>query len=229
MIHCVDDLVDALSSDSGPRVRELASIELRLQSTNKLVGLDRRAGVALAYAHWEGFVKHAACAYVALVARKSRRLGDLSANFQALACRGILVAAQSAVRRIRPHVDVVSRLVDGLASSVTLPTDGAIDTESNLNAEVFENLCSVVGIDYDTNWRNSGRLMDSMFTSRCLVAHGALYTPEHQHTIECIRFSKQAIRCFTADIENAALTQAYLRPAARTNRLIPVRSLPVDC
>lgn len=167
--------------------------------------------MVLAYAHWEGFVKDAATAYVSMVAHKSRRLADLAPCFQALACRQELRMAQAATRRIAPYMDVVSRVIDRLNESVTLNDSNAIDTESNLNADVFANICACVGVDYHASWSSDGPFMDDLFRTRCVIAHGELYAPDRKYATEVVDFAIGAIDRFSTEIGNAALLKLYLR------------------
>jgi hypothetical protein len=168
----------------------------------------------MAYAHWEGFVKEAATAYLAYLARKSVALSQLQANFQALVCRSELLDAASAPKRIWPHISVVTRLVDNRETSATVPMN-AIDTESNLNWAVFENLCLVVGISPGRFWSDRRGLIDDMFLTRCEIAHGQLVTPQPKEAVEYIDFALDALRVFSADLTNAAVNEEHLRPEHR--------------
>jgi hypothetical protein len=172
----------------------------------------------LAYAHWEGFVRDAARASVELVSYKSRKLSALSLTFQALACRQELLVAQSATRRIHPHLALTRRFTDDIATSCSIDADTAIDTESNLSANVFENICLSVGLDYVTTWASDGPFMDDLLRSRCEVAHGDLVTPDHRYAKEAVTFVISAIDRFSNDIENEAVQTRYLRGRQKPNK-----------
>lgn len=207
-----NELIDYLAGKKKVRKRELISLS---QDLAKLGGkeLDRvcRASVVLAYAHWEGFVKDAARAYVNFVSYKSRNLSDLSLNFQALACRQEILTAQGATRRVKPHIVVTKRFIEDTSLSFQINAETAIDTESNLNSEVFENICTSVGIEYSAKWATDGPFMDDLFVNRCAVAHGELYSPDKKYAIEVLEFIIKSIDSFSTDIENLALLNKYLR------------------
>lgn len=221
-IRATVELIDYLGNNKQERKRELISISQDLSpGQGDPPARIRRAAIVFAYAHWEGFVKDAARAYVRLVSHKSRGLSSLAPCFQALACRQELVVAQTATRRIQPHLAVVKRLVDDFGRSCRIDADAAIDTESNLTSIVFENICYCIGIDYRTNWAPNGPFMDDMFRSRCEVAHGEIYTPEQKYAQEAIQFSIRSIDRFSTDIENAAMVEAFLRGQNQVQRIAP--------
>jgi hypothetical protein len=211
-IRATTELVDFLGTRKQARKRELISLSHDLSPDKKEPAARiRRAAVVLAYAHWEGFVKDASRAYVCLVSNKSRNLGSMAPNFQALACRQELAAAQSATRRILTHLAVVKRFTTDLGASCQIDADAAIDTESNLTSEVFANICHCVGLDYQSTWATDGPFIDDLFRSRCEVAHGELYTPDTKYAQETIQFSIRAIDRFSTEIENAAVQEAFMK------------------
>jgi hypothetical protein len=211
-IRAPSELVDFLGKSKQARKRELISISQDLSPPNGVAD-NRicRMAVVLAYAHWEGFVKDSARAYVRLVSHKSRSLSSLAVNFQALVFRQELLVAQSATKRMQPHLKVTKRFTDELAHSCTIDADTAIDTESNLTAVVFENICLCVGIDFQKSWATDGPFIDDLFRSRCQIAHGELFTPDAEYAKETVNFIIKAIDRFSSEIENSAILEDYLR------------------
>jgi hypothetical protein len=216
-IRSASELVEFLDDRKKWRKRELISLvgDLKRAKPDEVRWIGR-AALLLAYAHLEGFVKDAASAYVHLVACKSRRLSDLAACFQALACRAELSVAQSASRRIGPHLEVVTRLTDRLHEACHIEIARAIDTESNLTAPVLQNICDSVGTNYAADWSTDGPFIDDLFRNRSAVAHGELFVPDKAYAVEALEFTIKAIDKFSTAIENAAIQKAYLRTASAT-------------
>lgn len=211
-IRSATELLDFLAGRKQKRKRELISILHDLSPRNgEPVQHVRRMAILLAYAHWEGFVKESARAYVKYVSHKSRPLSALALNFQALACRQKLIIAQAATRRIGPHLAVVEMVTENPDRSLRIDANAAIDTESNLGSEVFRNICESVGITYHDNWSIEGPFMDDLFENRCAIAHGELLTPETDFAIEAVQFALKWIEGFSIDVENQAVESAYLR------------------
>lgn len=211
-IRSLNELLEFLDERKKWRKRELISLVdgVAIADSGEVSRLGR-AALVLAYAHLEGFVKDAASAYVHLVARKSRRLSDLTLCFQALACRAELSAAQSASRRIGPRIEVVRRLTDQLEEACQMDATGAIDTESNLTAAVLQNICASVGTDYAADWSTDAPYIDDLFRNRSAIAHGELFIPGRDYVLEALNFTIRAIDRFSTSIENAAVQRAYLR------------------
>lgn len=211
-IRSVTELVDFLGDRKQVRKRELISLSQDLSPPRgSPEGRICRVAVVIAYAHWEGFIKDAARAYVRLVSYKSRGLSSLAVNFQALVCRQELVTAQASTRRIQPHLELTKRFTDNLARGCSIDADSAIDTESNLTAAVFENICLCVGLDYQASWATDGPFINELFKNRCGVAHGELCTPDAQYAKEAVSFTIKAIDRFSNEIENFAVVERYLR------------------
>lgn len=211
-IRAANELLEFLANRKQTRKRELISLLHDLSPrTGEPAPHVIRTSILLAYAHWEGFAKEAARAYVRLVSHKSRPLSALALNFQALACRQKLAAAQAATRRVGPHIAVVEMMTANANRSVRIDADAAIDTESNLNSEVFENICESIGVPYGSSWSVEGPFMDDLFGNRCAIAHGELLTPERDYGEEAVQFSLKWIEAFSTDIENHALQEEYLR------------------
>ncbi|MGR0481151.1 MAG: MAE_28990/MAE_18760 family HEPN-like nuclease [Candidatus Electronema sp. V4] len=211
-IRAAQELINFLSERKQNRKRELISLSQDLSPPKgHPTAHTCKAAVVLAYAHWEGFVKEAAQAYVNLVAHKSKRLDALALSFQALVFRQELLAAQSATRRIQQHLSLTRRFTDDITSSCTIDHKKAIDTESNLTAEVLENICLSVGLDYKTYWFTVAPFIDELVKNRCSIAHGEIWTHEAKYAREAVNFVIKAIDQFSTDIENAATLEQYLR------------------
>jgi hypothetical protein len=207
-----EELLDFLAKKKQQRKRELISLKHDLTPRKgEISPRSIRAAIVLSYAHWEGFVKESALAYVHLVSHKSRALDSLTLNFQALVCRQEFKVAQAATKRIGPHIALVDRLTNRNGVSAVIDVSSAIDTESNLKCDVFQNICLSVGVDYQKKWAVEGPFIDDLFANRCMIAHGELVTPDSKYAVEVVDTVVRWIESFSSDIEEAALRKAYLR------------------
>lgn len=212
-VRSTDCLIDFLAERKQIRKRELISIKNDLGKPNvEPKQQNKRTSILLGYAHWEGFVKEAARAYVDFVTQKSRGFSSLSHNFKALACRQELQVAHSATKKIKPHLDLVRLLTEEQNRSITITAATAIDTESNLDESVFLNICDSIGIDFAGKWATQGPFMNDLFVNRCKIAHGEIWIPKRAYAVEVLEAVIKWIQDFSADIENAAVTSAYLAP-----------------
>lgn len=210
-VRTPSDLIDYLANQKQIRKRELISLKGQLNTPKShQTPTNLRVSVVFAYAHWEGFVKDAAISYVTHAVFKSRPLRDFSNCFKAMACRGLLIAGAKATKRIRPHLDIVDRLTTGSGIAASVNPTAAIDTESNLNAEVFENVCVSIGLDFEKDWQTVAPFMNDLLLQRCAIAHGELSTPPIEFVSEALDFVIKSIDQFATQIENAAVTRAFL-------------------
>jgi hypothetical protein len=130
-----------------------------------------RAAITLLYAHWEGFIKDAATAYVQFVAMQNSPLDKLRSNFVALALRGQIRAAAQTQK-----VSIYSTLVDALAIRMPQPARiawlKAIDTESNVTSEVFKEIVHTVGVEFAPYALKTKSVIDRLVFLRNEIAHG---------------------------------------------------------
>lgn len=215
-IRTVIELIDKLDEGSSWRKQEMINYQSILNVLEKNLPLDTgkakkeaRASILVAYAHWEGFVKQAAKAYVAMACYKQRPISDLSPSFKALACRQQLSIASDAGLKIGPHLEVVKMLTNASNIAYRIDPDIVINTESNLRDKVFENICTTIGLDYGIHWSSLGPKMNDLHRTRCEIAHGEMVQPGPKDALELLRFSISSIDRFKTDIENLAATESY--------------------
>lgn len=205
-----EELVDCLNSISKWRKKELITLDGMAKDKKSCQSIFLRTSIVIAYAHWEGFVKEASLAYLTFLSTIKPRLDSMSENFVALYCRDILVNSSKTTKKINRHIDVVSLFTKEMPLGIKYDKDLRIDTESNLNGEVFENICLSLGINYRAFWSTKKPFIDALVENRCKIAHGENFTVDKKYAIEVIDFSIKAIQWFKTDIENAVIQEAYL-------------------
>lgn len=214
-VRSKEELIDHLDNSSKIRKKELMLLKgiILAKGRDHEKMIARRSAIVLSYAHWEGFVKDAAKAYVSYVAFKAPLLDKVISNFQAIACKSYLLIAAKATKRIAPHIELVKQLTDLITVSsvkILIDIETAINTESNLGWDVFENICQTIGIDHN-HWSVHGQFINDLRDSRNSIAHGGLDRPDEKYSIEVTDFVLKSIDQFKTQIENAVLTDAYLR------------------
>jgi hypothetical protein len=135
-----------------------------------------RAGVALLYAHWEGYAKDACEAYLDYVAVRRLRFDELGDGF-------LLTALKSLLRRLEAGDEVASVTAMDLVrrpelARARVPRKAVINTRSNLRHDVLVEMCAAVGLpseDFSTRKQFIDR---SLCDARNEIAHGRLYFPE---------------------------------------------------
>lgn len=211
----LEDLQSQLDGESVWRKRELGTIEAML-STARLheVEMLRRAAVALAYAHWEGFVKVAGelvLSYIAEQKLTRERLND--ALFASSVAGKIREAA--AAKRDHPLVELVADLRANTAGPCRINT--TVSTASNLNREAFEDVMHCIGIDPEAIWNTQPGVTDIDIDDRLLrrrngIAHGAWVTPEDEECRALIEAVRSLIDATSIAYSNFVALKKFAAP-----------------
>ena len=165
---------DKLSEDLVWRKRELSAIKQligRPNSATKGQNALLRSGIALLYAHWEGFVKQSSQIYLDFVCSQRLTYEELSFNFVAIAMKAKLNDATS-TNKASVYNDVAQFLISKLGERISISTSGVIRTGSNLSFGVLEEVLTCLGID-STPYQTKSQLIDQrLLGTRNRVAHG---------------------------------------------------------
>ena len=167
-----NQLQDFLDAELGWRVKEISALKSAVKSAAYISEQTLvRASIALLYAHWEGFVKSAATAYVTYVNNQGLSYSELQSCFVVLGFKKVLHDVQQS-KQSQLNVTLVDFLREGLVAKSKLKIDTAINTESNLSASVFENILRTVGFETTTYESKANLINESLLKRRNTIAHG---------------------------------------------------------
>lgn len=209
-IHTVSDLVRVVDEDLIARKREIVTARAGVSGRAHASALARRANVCLLYAHWEGFVKHAATAYLEFIASQGLSYADLSIEVIALATRSKIISAEPA-RRFAMHREVTHFLVEESHARADLPWRTAIATQGNLNWDVFAEIAATVGIDTAQYETKRVAIDEKLLAKRNRIAHGELEPVGDDDYEEIHDLVVDLLELVRTDIQNAAALKAYRR------------------
>jgi len=210
-IRALTELSDYLARQWTWRKRELTTIRFRIaRDREHQRATSLRGAVCLLYAHWEGFVKKAAEAYVCFVGCLGLRLADLSPGFLTLALRDHLADYEQS-RNIPCRMKLVSVLLSDMSAKARIQPPSGVAATSNLNVRQLGDILSVLGLD-DTEYRKSGLLIDGRLLKwRNGIAHGEGMRIDEKDYLDLQEKVITLLERFRTDIENAATTQGYRR------------------
>ncbi len=166
-----EELQDLLDADLAWRRTEMQALLAQVRAAR---GTTRaaltRAGLALLYAHWEGYAKHALSEYLRFVARRKLKMRELHPGFVAM-------AVDAEMRRL-PDLST-TQLRNAMVRRLLEPGDDRphipareVDTRSNLNSEVCRELLETLGLDA-APFETKGALIDyRLLRARNEIAHG---------------------------------------------------------
>jgi len=207
------ELNQFLSQSLAWRKQEIANLNILIKSLNRPheETLLRRCAVLFLYAHFEGFTKEAAEAYIELVSRQGLAYNRLKTNFVAIGARSsIREAAGSNLMRL--HMGVVEFLTYNQANTAKFSSDNSVDTESNVNAKVFANILDTLGIQIDGYFSVRMLLLDGgLLAKRNAIAHGDKIEVKSDDYLQLHRLVIELLDHFRDCLENAAVLKAYER------------------
>lgn len=170
--------------------------------------LSIRSAVALLYAHWEGFIRGAASAYVEFVSRLQVPCEQLSDNFLAIASRSLPRDATES-RRIKSHVAIVEFVRQRMTGRSNLAFGSAVSTQSNLNSGVLQDIILTIGLEY-APYETKEKLIDErLLRSRNSIANGQYLTMDTTEYVELHEEIQSLVQLFYNQVDNAAQTSAY--------------------
>lgn len=176
----IEEVSDALDQESAWRKRELGTLGLMIQHAREHErSLLQRAAIALAYAHWEGFVKTSVEQVLGYLSRQGLKLKDVNHGLLVLSVEARVRHDSSSMKR-----ETMLSLVDFLRSNLdqSCKIERKIDTKSNLSIEVFTGIFAGLGIDPALVFESEPGTTDIDIDERLLhrrnaIAHGTYMVP----------------------------------------------------
>ncbi|MDD5313444.1 MAG: MAE_28990/MAE_18760 family HEPN-like nuclease [Dehalococcoidia bacterium] len=210
-IRSLSELNEFLNNELSWRKKELTAIALVL---NSLRDHEQRAllraAICLLYAHWEGFIRDAATCYITYVDSKRLSYSKLSPNFIALGFRRQIKESGMSNSPLL-HVKLVDLFISGLGSRANLSMKNAINTYSNLNFEIFEEILSIVGLDRTVYESQKVLIDERLLKNRNEIAHGRYLEIDEDQYRELYTRIIDIINLFRDELENSAALKAYMR------------------
>lgn len=215
-IRTLFDLSESLDKELSWRKHELINLKLyHDQARSHIATMLRRAGIAILYAHFEGFVKAAGKSYVEYVSRCGVRFKDLRPGFVALGLKRELFPGTESARGsvLRELVVSLTNRADEIAE---LPWASAIQTKSNLTSERLRDIVLVLELDYRPFELRAKTIIDRLVDQRNHIAHGQSLEVDSDEFIRLHAEVMDMIEIFRTQIENAAQSGSFRRQVLDT-------------
>ena len=164
------ELQDKLDNDIQWRKKEIVDFKFIIENNRNSTRITPlvRGGIALSYAHWEGFVKMASSIYVGFISNKKIPLDDLKLNFIAL----------SHIKKLKKGIGIEEciYLIDEILKSnqkvCKIYDKDVIDTKSNLKFNVLRDILLSLGLDESHFAANENFIDKKLVEPRNDIAHG---------------------------------------------------------
>jgi hypothetical protein len=206
------DLSAQLDSELIWRRRELSDLKLAIHRADPIAkAVLLRALVAMAYAHWEGYIRISATKYFLHITLKKRPYRELDPQFYRnsfLARLDTFFKSKSSNKECCEFIDAILGS-QGLRFAYLNPQ--LIDTRSNLNSEVMRDLCLICGFD-ETAFEHDRLFIDlTLLKKRNAIAHGQEDGIELSEADTIVAKTLELMERFRTLIENKIYTKAYLK------------------
>ena len=175
-VRTLAELEAALDDSLSWRRIEIGTIKSNLDSAyshgphSPLTRALARSGIAMLYAHWEGFARDAFGAYVDFLARRKLKVSELNDGlartvFDALSRR--LASGDEAAT-----VLLLEAIRSPNSARAAIPKSSMANTKSNLRSKVLMEILSSVGLDH-SEFETKAQLIDrTLCDARNEIAHG---------------------------------------------------------
>lgn len=210
-IRTIDDLTDKLASELAWRKKELSDLKYYIglsphySTRRKVLG---RCGVAILYAHWEGFVKLAGRYFLEFVAMQRLRNEELHNNLLTLSMRKRVKFSPNS-RKTSEFSKITSFFLSQISDRATVPYKTAIDTESNLSSAVLREIMWCLGLDYSP-YETRQKFIDSrLLGRRNHVAHGEDMDVDPDEYDEMRTAVIEMMTNLKSQIENSVVLKTY--------------------
>jgi hypothetical protein len=210
-IRTQEQLADRLSRDLAWRKKELSilfSLVRKNRNNHPTLELMLRSGATILYAHWEGFVRASATAYLQYVASRRLRYRDLVIPLRAVALEQKFNISSQSVHGER-LIEIADFILNHQDRKCHISWKKAVHTHSNLKSTVFKGIVLRLGLDYSL-YETKEKLIDRVLLHyRNNIAHGKGLYPAYEEYEQMHWEVISLMELYRNQIENAAFTEAY--------------------
>ena len=167
------DFSAQLDQDRSWRLKEISDLKTAIKRADEsLQRVLLRALITICYAHWEGHVRFAARKYLKYVARRKFSYSDLDRQFLRNEFLLKLAALSTSRKSIKERCALIDEILDSPDRRFSRLDERLIETRSNLNFNVFTDICLVCGVKAE-NFADKETFIDKMLLQRRnSIAHG---------------------------------------------------------
>jgi len=212
-IKSLEQLDDILDKELSWRKKELTLLMNNFNSSgDKQKDYYLRVSIFLIYAHWEGFIKIASESYLEYISNQRIKLSLLNSNLIALTLENHLDSSFS-MNNINHKKKMLNLVLDKLENYCFIYKKGQVNTQSNLNMDVLDKICSSTGVDKELLNVDSIWIDERLLKYRNEIAHGEkLIIEQISFDLEELKSKIQnSLDIYKNLISNAAYEKSFLK------------------
>lgn len=172
-----------------------------------------RAGVAILYSHWEGFVKSSSEILLNYVSNQKLKNEELSEVYVIQSFKSH-ISNLAETKNAGVAVESLRFILSEMRKCASISPKNYVNTESNLSSDVFDRIAKSVGVDVEKYLHLYPFIDESIVNKRNCIAHGEFMDVDFE---EYRRISDRVfdlIRTYKDDIENIAVSKSYAKVVA---------------
>ena len=201
---------DALDMEFSWRLKEIDDLRQLIKTSQSIRQRTLlRAGLAMLYAHWEGFIKAASELYLNYLAHKKIPYQELRLCLVALGLKGYVNTIEVS-GKAESNMAAVKFITENLSKPAKLPFKDSIETGSNLSSANFKMIADWIGVDAEPYLIHSQFIDSSLVGRRNQVAHGESIDLEFDDYKNLSEEVIKLLRYFKVDLENSVVNEKYL-------------------
>lgn len=206
------DLSDSLDGNLTSRIRELSDLKQAIRDASNLNrAVLLKAVVALAYAHWEGFVKFSAQKYFEYITIRRLQFSSMHPQIYANSFLIRLNAFSNSKPSLEEKLQLISDILNSHEKRFSFINPDLINTGSNLKSDTLREICLICGIDYEKKFSDKKTFIDLILLKRRnSIAHGdeaIISIDEIDNLVETVT---GLMRTFKNELENKIYLKEYL-------------------
>ncbi len=217
-IRTIDNFTSKVADQLAWRRKELTELKALVEGSGDnhvRQSMLIRAGVALLYAHWEGFVKGTGAYLLEFVSEQRLTHAELQPNFISVILRKRLnIAKQS--KKVSTTGEMVDFFCTKMQSRANIPSKDVIDTNSNLSSSVLSEILWTLGLDEKPYVTKKLILDERLVKKRNSIAHGQSLNISLEDYLSLHTEVLALIDEFRNQLENACVEKKYMRKSPLT-------------
>ncbi|MEJ5143267.1 MULTISPECIES: MAE_28990/MAE_18760 family HEPN-like nuclease [Acetobacteraceae] len=207
-VRTLAHLQDALDKEMGWRLKEIAAFKVASNRNGHEKRFFIRAGIALVYAHWEGFIKTTSELYLQFVDNRGCTYQQLKSCFAVFGLKGKLSTLSSSFQAEK-NIEVFDFIRSELSNTARLQLSSAINTESNLTSKVFSNIAKSLNMPIGNYTTKFNLIDESLVKRRNAIAHGEYLDIDQREFENLSDEIIKILREYKTDLLNSASQETY--------------------
>lgn len=210
-IRTKEQLIDKIAEDHVWRIREISELKNLIQQSSNSDLRKRalcRSGLALLYAHWEGFVKKSGTYFLEYVSNQRHNVSELKSNFITIILKEKISKASES-KKYSAFDEITQYIISNQNVRAKVPYKNVVDTQSNLSSTVLKEIIWCLGLDYSL-FSTKEKLIDlNLVGKRNYIAHGEYLDVNTEDFLEMVEEVLGLMNIFRNLLENSAMTGQY--------------------